>query len=92
MREIHIEEAVRERLERLYLRFELLNRDVLRLAQERETLAREIQAELAKFSRGGVVEPVWENYELKALRVEEREEEGNKEWSSPKQGGSTPFS
>jgi len=88
---LRLEEDKRVKLEAMYLRLELLQREINRLIQERDALGGQIGSAVKDVLEReevtadlGSVRPIFENFQLKGLEVPEKSlTDGGKEKKNP---------
>jgi len=88
---LKLEEDKRVKLEAMYLRLELLQREINRLIQERDALGGQIGSAVKDVLEReevtadlGSVRPIFENFQLKGLEVPEKSlTDGGKEKKNP---------
>jgi len=88
---LRLEEDKRVKLEAMYLRLELLQREINRLIQERDALGGQIGSAVKDVLEReevtadlGSVRPIFENFQLKGLEVPEKSlTDGRKEKKNP---------
>ena len=88
---LKLEEDKRVKLEAMYLRLELLQREINRLIQERDALGGQIGSAVKDILEReevtadlGSVRPIFENFQLKGLEVPEKSlTDGGKEKKNP---------
>jgi len=88
---LRLEEDKRVKLEAMYLRLELLQREINRLIQERDALGGQIGSAVKDILEReevtadlGSVRPIFENFQLKGLEVPEKSlTDGGKEKKNP---------
>jgi len=88
---LRLEEEKRVKLEAMYLRLELLQREINRLIQERDALGGQIGSAVKDILEReevradlGSVRPIFENFQLKGLEVPEKSlTDGGKEKKNP---------
>ena len=88
---LRLQEEKRVKLEAMYLRLELLQREINRLIQERDALGGQIGSAVQDVLEReevtadlGSVRPIFENFQLKGLEVPEKSlTDGGKEKKNP---------